>query len=130
MEYPYTDDRLKYRLTTDHSASSYDIPVMVDEAGKAYGTADIPQLYHANGDENAREAAYEAGYRTSPLPKRGGQMALSGFSAELQSAMRLASNDWRQELDGVKTENNVSGWLRMHVTRILRETGYLEKLKK
>lgn len=31
----------KYRLTTDHSASSYGIPVLVDDQNVAYGPADI-----------------------------------------------------------------------------------------
>lgn len=31
----------RLRLTTDHAASSYGIPVAVDETGKAYGPGDI-----------------------------------------------------------------------------------------
>lgn len=30
-----------WKLTTDHSASSYGIPVLVDRHGEAYGPADI-----------------------------------------------------------------------------------------
>lgn len=30
-----------YTLTTDHPASSYGIPVLVDEAGRAYGQHDV-----------------------------------------------------------------------------------------
>lgn len=32
---------MEYRLTTDHAASSYGQPVLVDEDGEAYGVADV-----------------------------------------------------------------------------------------
>lgn len=31
----------EYRLTTEHAASSYGIPVLVDEEGNAYGPMDV-----------------------------------------------------------------------------------------
>lgn len=37
-----------YRLTTDHAASSYGVPVLVDEDGVAYGPDDyLPDGRHA-----------------------------------------------------------------------------------
>ena len=50
----------RYRLTTEHSASSYGLPVLVDSlTGEAYGVADINQFIVDGAD-----GAYERYCRT------------------------------------------------------------------
>jgi len=37
----FTLDGVTFALTTDHAASSYGVPVLVDAAGNAFGTMDV-----------------------------------------------------------------------------------------
>ena len=56
-----------YRLTTDHSASSYGIPVLVDEQGEAYGACDrLPSGETAGELVDAALAVGERFYPTRP----------------------------------------------------------------
>lgn len=58
-------------LTTDHPASSYNQPVIVDdETGQAYGTADLAGWRIWSGHQEGAEKALKAGYRQfRPLTK-------------------------------------------------------------
>ena len=49
-------------LTTEHAASSYNIPVCVDSDGQAYGSAEVLLV---GGSEKAIEEAAAAGFRIS-----------------------------------------------------------------
>lgn len=56
---------LRYRLTTDHAASSYGAPVLVDmQTGVAYGPADVVPIY--NDDLGHGITAAELVDRNSP----------------------------------------------------------------
>jgi hypothetical protein len=48
------------RLTTEHAASSYGLPVVVAEDGTAYGCAEVEEVRVA--DAHAAVAALNAGY--------------------------------------------------------------------
>jgi len=58
-------------------------------------------------------------------PKRGGQIALSGFSNQLQAAMQQAAIDWRIANGGLESEKpNLSAWLRAVVVAELHQSGH------
>ena len=61
---PEESARNKYRkslkLTTDHSSSSYGIPVLVGNDDVAYGISDFVELLH-NSARNLARALYEDG---------------------------------------------------------------------
>lgn len=68
------------KLTTDHPASSYGIPVLVDDDGNAFGPADVIPAFrvtaaeyvsiaaHHFGEENA--SAFCASWPEGPQPGR------------------------------------------------------------
>ena len=65
-------DSTAFRVTTDHAASSYGIPVLVDADGNAYGPADVQDgTVQAHGPQ--AEMCRQAGFTVvDGLPGRGG----------------------------------------------------------
>lgn len=60
--FPDNGDPIDLKLTTEHSASSYEIPVLMDQKGLAYGIGEMTIApYHTNYKDYER--AFYAGYK-------------------------------------------------------------------
>jgi hypothetical protein len=62
MDHELTIDGQTHRLSTDHAASSYGIPVLVSPDGEALGTADTGRLRVEAGSDEAIAALRTTGY--------------------------------------------------------------------
>ena len=83
------------KLSTDHSASSYGMPVLVNETGRAYGPLDIVESHGDLGDLTARD--YVRSWSTDYTHRTLEDLQLAGLFLGLDMAETIrARNAWHR----------------------------------
>ena len=86
----YNGKWINYRLTTDHAASSYGQPVLVDDDGTAYGPADVISPESADGffaAVRAIDAVRQAYGDVGLEPRRLGPLGQLGLPSPEEEAL-------------------------------------------